>query len=172
MQLKSPSLTALFAALTAVGSFIVIPVGPVPVTLQTLFTILAGSILGAKGGALSQVIYIIIGFAGLPVFSRGGSGPGFLLGPTGGYLIGFVAGAALSGFFSSRGKVLTGFIAASAVIYIPGLLWLKLYTRMAWGAALLAGFIPFIPGDIIKIIAALGIYRKLEKSGVMERFAK
>jgi len=82
---------SLFGALTAMGALISIPLQPVPVTLQTLFLYLAGSLLGGGLGALSQTVYIMLGVIGLPVFSGGKAGLGVLMGPTGGYLVGFVA---------------------------------------------------------------------------------
>ena len=88
---------SLFGALTAIGALVSIPLQPVPVTLQTLFLYLAGSLLGGSLGALSQLIYLVLGVIGLPVFSGGKAGLGVFLGPTGGYLIGFVAGAFVTG---------------------------------------------------------------------------
>jgi biotin transporter BioY len=88
---------SMFGALTAIGALISIPLQPVPVTLQTLFLYLAGSLLGGRVGALSQIIYVILGVIGLPVFSGGKAGLGVFLGPTGGYLLGFIAGAFVTG---------------------------------------------------------------------------
>ena len=85
---------SLFGAGTAAGAYLIIPLPPVPITLQTLFVWgLAGALLGARLGALSQLVYLLIGIIGLPVFAGGKAGLGVLFGPTGGYLIGFVAGA-------------------------------------------------------------------------------
>ena len=90
MSLRKKMLVSLFAALLCVSSYVVIPIGPVPVTLQVLFVLLAGAVLGAKMGALSVVIWVMLGAFGLPVFAGGKAGPMVLLGPTGGYLLGFV----------------------------------------------------------------------------------
>jgi biotin transport system substrate-specific component len=88
---------ALFGALTAIGAFIVIPLQPVPITLQSLFTCLAGILLGSSVGAMSQIVYVLLGIIGLPVFAGGKAGIGVLLGPTGGYLLGFIAAALVIG---------------------------------------------------------------------------
>ncbi len=93
MRAFDVALTALFAALTAVGAHVYVPLPLVPVTLQTLFVYLAGAFSGGGRGALSQLAYVLMGLAGLPVFAEGMSGFGVLLGPTGGYLMGFIAGA-------------------------------------------------------------------------------
>ncbi|MCL0105994.1 biotin transporter BioY [Thermodesulfovibrionales bacterium] len=106
--------SAMFAALTALGAFITIPIGPVPITLQPFFIHLGALLLGGYLGALSQFIYVLVGVMGLPVFSGGGSGIGHLLGPTGGYLIGFIVG----------GGYLTGRLAEMKKK--PGFLWLSL----------------------------------------------
>ncbi len=168
MSGKSPALIALFAVLTAAGGLISVPAIAAPMTLQNLFTILSGALLGPAGGALSQAVYIVMGVAGLPVFSGGGSGIGHLLGPTGGYLIGFIGAAYVSGIFALRGKVLAGFAAGIIFIYLTGLPWLKFWLQLSWIEAFVAGAAIFIPGDIIKIIAALGIYRGVRSSGVLE----
>jgi biotin transport system substrate-specific component len=88
---------AMFGAATAMGAYIMIPLPPVPITLQTLFVVLAGALLGGRLGALSQVVYLLLGIIGLPVFHGGKGGLGILLGPTGGYLVGFIAAAYVVG---------------------------------------------------------------------------
>ena len=87
MSLRNKMLVSLFAALLCVSSHVVLPIGPVPVTLQVLFVLLAGAVLGAEMGALSVVIWIMLGAFGLPVFAGGKAGPMVLIGPTGGYLL-------------------------------------------------------------------------------------
>ena len=93
---------ALFAALTAILSQIAIPIGPVPINLATFSVFFAGALLGAKAGALSQLVYLLLGIVGLPVFSMFRGGPGVLLGPTGGYLAGYVLAAFLVGFITEQ----------------------------------------------------------------------
>lgn len=96
-------LVSLFAALTAVGAFIKIPIPYVPFTLQLFFVLLAGAILGSRLGALSQLVYVLIGLAGVPVFTQGG-GPSYVLQPTFGYLIGFIFCAYIVGLFTENRK--------------------------------------------------------------------
>ncbi len=104
LKTKGMVLCALFAALTGVGALIAIPLPftPVPITLQTFFIFLAGALLGKYLGALSQLIYLLLGVVGLPVFAKGSSGIGALLGPSGGYLVGFIPAAFLVGYLLER----------------------------------------------------------------------
>ncbi len=158
----TPAYIALFAVLTAVGGLIVIPLPFVPITLQTLFCLLAGALLGKYAGAISQIFYILLGVAGLPVFSKGSSGIGILAGPTGGYIFGFVAGAYICGFLTQKGKIIAGMAAGTLVIYIFGLIQLKFVTELSWIKAVSVGVLPFIPGGIIKIAVGAGVYNKLK----------
>jgi len=102
----SYSLASLFSTLTALGAYISIPISHVPITLQTFFVYLAGAILGSKLALLSQIIYILIGIIGFPVFAYGKAGFGVLIGPTGGYLIGFIIGAYIIGRMIEIKKIL------------------------------------------------------------------
>jgi len=158
---------SLFGALTAVGAYIVIPLPPVPITLQTLFLGLAGLLLGARLGALSQILYLLLGVIGLPVFAGGKAGIGVLIGPTGGYLIGFVAAAYAIGTLASL-KNRPGFFwlcvcltGGAAIIYTLGVLQLALVARLTPLKALTVGVLPFLPGDVIKIVLAALITLKL-----------
>ena len=151
---------SLFGALTAIGALISIPLQPVPIVLCNLFLNIAAALLGGSLGALSQVIYIILGGLGLPVFSGGKAGFGVLLGPTGGYLVGFVIGAFLIGKLIELKKA-PGFIwlafsmaAGLSVIYAVGVLQLSLVAKLSLEKALAMGVLPFLPGDVLKIIAA------------------
>lgn len=162
-------LTAFFAALTAVGAFIKIPIGPVPITLQLLFTALAGVLLGPYFGALSQLVYVVLGLIGLPIFT-GGGGPQYVLSPTFGYLIGFIVGAFVIGKITqnqtklSFRRALAGCLAGLLIIYVIGVPYLYLilnhvtHVPMTFGNALLTGFVVFLPGDIAKciLVALLG----------------
>lgn len=157
MEIKKMILISIFAALTAIGAFIIIPlpVSPVPITLQMLFTFLAGGLLGKKGGFLSQVIYLMIGAIGLPIYAGGTGGIGALFGPTAGYLYGFLAAGFIAGF--GERKFWTKIISFSLglmVIYIFGLIGLMINTGMTINKAFVSGVIPFIPGDILKILLA------------------
>jgi biotin transport system substrate-specific component len=159
---------ALFAALTAAGAWIAIPLPFVPVTLQTLFTMLSGALLGPYFGALAMIVYVLLGLIGLPVFALGQSGLGVLLGPWGGYLPGFVFGAATTGLIV-RAKKRRGFAwlclamaAGELVVYAFGVAQLALVSPMALDKAILAGALPFVPGDILKIAVAALIAGKIE----------
>src|SRR5512133_2023281 len=115
-----------FALLTAMGAAIQIPIGPVPITLQVLFVLLSGLVLGSRMGALSQMEYLAIGFAGAPVFAGGKAGIVALLGPTGGYLVGFVVAAYLAGLIAeragraSRVRFVAAGLIGTAAIYSAG----------------------------------------------------
>jgi len=168
------ALSALFAALTAVGALITVPLpfSPVPVTLQTLFTCLAALLLGAKLGALSQLTYLLLGCAGLPVFAGLRGGAGVLLGPTGGYLVGFVAGALLGGTLAERGRPSLGLFLASALlttatVYALGVAWLSVSTGLGLREALLVGVAPFLPGDALKALASAWV--ALRVCGAVQR---
>lgn len=165
-------LVALFAALTAVGAVILkIPVGPVPITLQFLFTALAGVMLGSKLGALSQAIYVAMGLIGLPVFAGGVGGPSHVFSPTFGYLIGFIVGAYVIGKIAETENkpTFTRLFLASliglAVIYALGFPYLYIVLSkinkvdVTFYGVLKSGVLVFIPGDLVKCLltAFLGV---------------
>jgi biotin transport system substrate-specific component len=167
-SLRSMVYASLFGALTAVGAYIVIPLPPVPITLQTLFLGLAAVLLGGRLAALSQVVYLLLGIIGLPVFAGGKAGLGVLFGPTGGYLIGFVVAAFVIGKLVAL-KNRPGFVwiclslmAGTAIIYALGVLQLSLVARLTPLKALTIGVLPFLPGDAVKIIVTALIARKLQ----------
>jgi len=168
LPLHSLVYAAMFAALTAAGAFFAIPIAAVPITLQDLFTTLAGLLLGAGVGALSQITYILLGLAGLPVFAGGKAGIGVLLGPTGGYLIGFVLGAYTIGKLAEIKKhpsVWWFFISAlvgHAVIYGAGITWLSYIAHLSLRKAAIVGLLPFLPGDFLKCIVAALVARKIK----------
>ena len=139
---------------------------PVPFTLQTFFVMLAGLMLGRKRAMMPQIIYILLGAAGLPVFAGSGSGLAYLAGPTGGYLFGFVAGAYVTGFVSEIGlknsflRCFLASIAGTGVIYLCGMTYLGIIAVMqskslSW--AILVGTVPFIIGDLVKAFAVSSI---------------
>ncbi len=135
------------------------PIGVIPVSLTNLAIYFVLYILGMKKGTLSYIIYMLIGLAGIPVFSGFSGGPSKLLGPTGGYLIGFMFMALIAGFFIDKFfdkwyLCIIGMVLGTAVCYVFGTIWLSYQANMSIGAALFAGVIPFIPGDLIKIIVA------------------
>ena len=157
---------SMFGALTAIGALISIPLQPVPIVLSNLFLNIAAALLGGPLGALSQVIYIFLGGLGLPVFSGGKAGFGVLLGPTGGYLVGYVIGAYLIGKLVKRKKapgfawLVFAMAAGLSVIYTVGVAQLSIVAKLPLEKALALGVLPFLPGDVLKIIAAAMITLK------------
>lgn len=156
-------LCALFAALTAVCSFISIPLPftPVPVNLAALSALLAGGLLGGKYGALSQTVYLLLGALGAPVFHNFTGGLGILAGPTGGYIIGYIAAALLTGWTAGPGRgkpswriLLPAMAGGLLACYLLGTVWFMLLTGTGLIAALASCVLPFLPGDAVKILAA------------------
>ncbi len=136
-------------------------IGPVPITGQTLGVLLLGAAYGARLGALTTGTYAVLGVAGLPLFAGGGSGAAYLLGPTGGYLVGFVVAAALLGALAERGwdrtfaRAAVAMLVATAVIYLLGVGWLTAALGGDFSQALTVGLAPFVVGDLIKLGVAM-----------------
>jgi biotin transport system substrate-specific component len=156
---------AFFLSATVMGSFVRVPLPftPVPITLQTFFVLLAGAYLGAGAGASSQVLYIVLGAAGAPIFAGAACGLSALSGPTGGYLAGFAVAAFMIGtlkrfFNGSFAPMLVLFSLASLVILLCGSLWLKAALNLPLGVAFHMGMLPFIAGDLVKAGAACLVY--------------
>lgn len=168
MKIKDMLLTGIFAALVIISSYVVIPIGPVPHSLQPFAVMLSGFILGPKLGALSIITWIVLGSLGLPVFNQGQSGIAMLAGPTGGFILSFVVVAYLSGYFTRKyySEAFTGnflYLALTMVIcYIIGGLGFKLsfayflQKPMTWEKTFILAIAPFLPFDIIK--AAMASY--------------
>jgi biotin transport system substrate-specific component len=157
---KGKVYAALFGALTAAGAFIVIPLPPVPITAQTFFLNVAAILLGGPLGAVSQFVYVMLGVVGIPVFAGGKAGLGVLFGPTGGYLFGFIMAAFVIGTVNGMRKnagifwhIFAMFI-GMLIIYFLGSIQLSFVAKIDFRKALTIGVLPFIPGDIIKIILA------------------
>jgi biotin transport system substrate-specific component len=156
-----------FAALTALGARVAVPVPgtPVPFTFQVVAVLLAGWMLGPRLGAASQVAYLTAGAAGLPVFAAGG-GLAYFLGPTGGYLLAYPAAAAVVGWLvTRRGAVwsqLLALAAGVAVIHAGGVAWLS--TVVGEGGALAAGVAPFLAVDALKVVFALLLGRRVGRT--------
>lgn len=164
-QIKTMVYTALFVALITIGSFIFIPIGPVPIVLQNMFVLLSAIILGPLQASICVGIYLLSGFAGLPVFAGGVSGLGKLVGPTGGYLIGYLPAVLVTGYISKTlGKKLSSYIIAMSIgslfIYSIGVPWLMVVASLNLKKALIVGMYPFLIGDVLKIIAAAFIAKK------------
>ncbi len=156
-------------ALAVAGSMLIallarleIPLQPVPITGQTFGVLLVGALLGSRLGAAATLTYLGWGAIGLPVFAGGSSGVARLVGPTGGYLVGFVVAAFMVGWLSERGwdrRVLTTAMAmllGTILIYLPGIAWLSRF--VGWDRVLQLGLIPFLIGDLLKVaLAALAL---------------
>lgn len=158
---------SLFAALMAAGAYLSIPIGPVPIVLQNMFVFLAGLILGRRWGAAGVAVYLLAGACGLPVFAGGMGGIGRLVGPTGGYLIGYLPTVFVIGWMSNRSAQkkawldVLAMICGTIILYACGVTWLKILTGMAWFKALAVGMYPFLLGDALKIAAAAAIAKSL-----------
>lgn len=154
------SLVGIFVGLTALASQVTIrlPFTPVPITGQTFAVLLSGAAVGSRRGGAAQLAYLGLGCAGLPVFAGGSRGLPF--GPSGGYLVGFVAAAYVVGLLVERGwdrRIRTTAVAmlvGNAVIYAFGLPWLAAFTGGPLAKVLMLGLYPFIPGDLLKLALA------------------
>ena len=144
-----------------------IPFSPVPITGQTFAIMLAGLVLGMKRGVLAVLAYLGEGISGLPVFANAGYGLVHIIGPTGGYLIGFIPAVLLTGYFaeqrSSKNILLITFvlIIATAAIFFSGIMWLKHYVGL--NNVMQMGFYPFIPGAVIKIALLVAIFPGIKR---------
>ena len=162
------ALIAVMAAITCILGPLSIPIpfSPVPISLTNLAIYLTVCLLGWKFGTISYLIYLLIGIAGLPVFSGFSSGFAKLLGPTGGYLIGFIPMAIIAGIVIDKYTekwllCLLAMIVGTIVCYALGTAWLAYEAKMDMMAALWAGVIPFIPGDLVKMALAILIAPKI-----------
>lgn len=167
------ALAAVLAALTAAFAYVSIPIPglPAPVSFQVFGVYFAGLLLGPRWGGFSLGLYLLVGIAGAPVFSNGGAGLGYVLGPTGGYLIGFLLAAILIGAIVHRGldakplgevsvAVQAGaLVAGLALIYAIGVPWLALTAGYPFVEAATVGAAIFLPGDAIKIAATLALVK-------------
>lgn len=164
-------LTAMFTALIAAGAYIRIPVPVCPFTLQFLFTTLAGLVLGKNRGAAATGLYVLLGLAGLPVFT-GGGGVGYVLQPTFGYLIGFIAGSYLTGHIAYNGeptskRLLAACFVGLAVVYACGMVYyhfisgVYLHAPISIRDLFLYCFVLAVPGDIALCILSAALAKRL-----------
>ena len=167
---------ALAAVICVLAPFsLSIPFSPVPISLTNLVLYVIIYVEGWKRATGSYLIYLLVGLAGMPVFSGFGSGPAKLLGPTGGYLIGMIFLTVISGYVVEKNSKwylqFAGMIAGSLVNYVFGTAWMGYSLEMSFGAALAAGVIPFIPGDLVKMVIACIVgpmlHKRLVKSGMV-----
>lgn len=175
MSIQTITLIGVMTAVTCILGPLSLPVGPVPISFTNLAIYLTIILLGTKRGTISYLVYLLIGLIGLPIFSNFTGGPGKLLGPTGGYLIGFIFMALITGFFVEKynGKIymyVVGMVIGTIVAYCFGTMWLAYQAKLNFAAALLAGVVPFIIGDLAKIMIAalIGpiIKKRLLKAGL------
>lgn len=155
-----------------------IPVSPVPISLGTLGIYFVMTVLGMKLGTISVLTYILLGLVGLPVFTGFTAGPGKLLGPTGGYIIGYMFMALICGYFvdkfnNSLPLYLLGMVLGTAACYFFGTIWLASLTHSTIPQALMLAVVPYIPGDLAKLIIARAFGHQLRKrllnAGLLEK---
>jgi len=162
------AVVALMTAVLCVLAPFSIPVGPIPISLATLGLYLAVIILGRKRAVTVCLLYLLIGFIGLPVYSGFSGGPAKLLGPTGGYLIGYVfltyiAGIIVDKFPKNHWLCLLGLVIGTVVCYIWGTGWMAYQMKLAFVEAIMIGVVPFLVGDVIKIATAVWIGQMIKK---------
>lgn len=176
LKLRMMIVTALFAAIIGVLAQLVIPLPLVPITGQTLAIGLAATILGSRYGTLSTLLYIALGAVGVPVFAQMSAGLGVIVGPTGGFIIGFIPAAFIIGYYLEKTSftIINALIANIIGMFITlifGTVWLKIAADLTWTAAFLGGFAPFIIGGLIKAFLAswIGIIvrNRLEKANLL-----
>jgi len=170
-NLRTTVAAAGFTALIAIGAYISIPIGPVPIVVQNFFVLLSALLLGSRIALSSVFVYLFLGSLGLPVFAGGTGGIGHFFGPTGGYLIAYLPAVAITGLIARRPvhKAVStlnpaflqfaALITGTLCIYLIGVPWLKYATQMSWKAAIGAGAVPFILGDFLKVVVAFLIGR-------------
>ncbi|HDQ41440.1 MAG TPA: biotin transporter BioY [Desulfonatronum sp.] len=164
--------TALLAALIALGSFLSLPLGPVPFSMQPFFVMMAGFILGWPYAMTAALLFVASGIIGLPVFAGGKSGLAVLLGPTGGYVLGFVPAAGCIGLLTRARKPgwirgLAAGVAGLALLYACGLFNLMRVMQIGWNQALAVGFLPFILQDLVKLALAVATWRSMHRRGLL-----
>ena len=173
MNTRTLTRTALFAALTAAGAFIRIPLGYSSITLQFFFTAMAGCLLGPVWGPVSQAVYVALGLIGLPIFTQGG-GLTYLLQPTCGFLIGLIPAAWITGRLTVHRpphpiRTALACLAGLTVLYAVGLPYMAVILNqymgkaMDFSAILWAGMLPFLPGDMLKIAVTAALAPLLQK---------
>lgn len=168
MKVKSLTRIALMASIISLLGPLTVPIGPIPLSLASLAIYLSLYVIGKKEGTISLLIYILLGLIGLPVFSGFGAGLSKVLGPTGGFIIGYLPMAFISGYFidsykNNPYKQFLGLVLGLVILYLFGSLWLALQASLSFKASLTLAVFPFIPGDLIKILLALYLGPSIEK---------
>ena len=175
MTTRHLTVTAMLTALLCIFSPLTLPLGPVPLSLTTAVLMLMALLLGGPRAALCCGVYLLMGLVGLPVFAGFQGGVGTLLGPTGGFLLGYLPMTALCGGLCARWTAQFGqlciFLAGTALLYLTGTAWYCLQTGAEVTAALAVCVLPFLPGDALKIAAVLtfgnAIKARLKKAGMV-----
>lgn len=177
------SFIALFAAIICIGCFLRIPLGPVPIVLQNALCILTSAILGSFLGGIPTALFLLAGLIGLPVYAGGTSGIAVWAGPTGGFLLGYLLGAVATGFIAGRPsvsdkkfswknliRITIAIFAGMVILYVPGIIhfarWAEKAGRIpadktAFAYTMAACVIPYIPGDLLKIVVAIPVALKI-----------
>lgn len=177
------SFIALFAAIICIGCFLRIPFGPVPIVLQNALCILTSAILGSFPGGIPTALFLLAGLIGLPVYAGGTSGIAVWAGPTGGFLLGYLLGAVVTGFIAGRPsvsdkkfswknliRITIAIFAGMVILYVPGIIhfarWAEKAGRIpadktAFAYTMAACVIPYIPGDLLKIVVAIPVALKI-----------
>ena len=175
MSTKTLTLTSVLTALMCICSPLSIPIGPVPISLATAVLMLMALLLGAGRATLCCAVYLLIGMAGLPVFAGFSGGMSVLAGPTGGFLIGYLPMTALCGFLCARTEKhslqTAAMVGGTALLYAIGTVWFIVQTGSTLSGALGACVLPFLPGDVLKIIAVITggsvLKSRLQKAGLL-----
>ena len=163
------TIIAFMTAIICLISPITIPFGMIPISLSNLSIYLTILILGKKKSSIAVFLYLLIGFAGIPVFSGFSAGVGKLLGPTGGYLIGYLFLVWIAGWLLEKRKKVTDFgnilalMAGTIILYFFGTLWLAVSAGLSWQTAFYSGVLPFLVPDIIKMGMAVGLAKSIKK---------
>lgn len=161
--LRTAGLALLGSWLLAAAAQVALPMWPVPATLQTLAVLLLGALGGPMLGATSVVAYLAQGAAGLPFFANGAAGPAVLVGPTAGFLLGFIPAAWLAGYARGLGwqRQALVLLAAHLLLFIPGVAWLASF--VGWARAFEVGFLIFLPGTLLKTALAFALLKALRR---------
>lgn len=174
-DVRSTVSIGVFAALIIAGSYVVVPLpfSPVPVALQSLFVLLSAVVLGPRRGVLTVLLFLGMGAVGLPVFAGGQGGPAHFLRPTAGYLLGYIPAAGAAGALAALGRNRSLAVrrrydalaaaAGSLIIYAVGVPVLQLVTGMRPAAAVAAGILPFLPGDLLKVVVTAALAGRLRR---------
>ncbi len=176
MSTRQMTLTAMLAALLCIAGPVTLPIGPIPLSLTTAVLSLTGLLLGAGRACLCCGLYLIIGLLGVPVFSGFTGGVGQLLGPTGGFLLGYLPMTALCGLICSRTErrmwQALAFLLGTAVIYLLGTAWYCFQAGASLANGLAVCVLPFLPGDALKTAAVLiggnAVKSRLRRAGLLK----